>query len=478
MKKSKILNLHDKLINKQISVKEVFDQMKKVFNNFKHTNSIITNTMDLIDVDSLQSKLDENKNNLLYAIPYTLKDNIATKNIRTTGGSEFLRNFVPPYSATVYKLLDEQNAMLLGKANLDEFGMGNSGLTTAYGEVCNYYDNSRISCGSSSGSVNSVAAGFGLFSIGTDTGDSVRKPSSYIGTVGYKPSYGAISRYGVYPYAPSLDHVGIIADYVTDVAIVAQYILKHDENDFTSYDLENKYYENLKLFEKPKIAIFEGVEQFLEPDILNEYNRVIQLLKDNGVIVEKVKVDWKLMETLYMSYRYISFTEALSCYHNFTGVTFGTNQNKSANNFKEMATINRTKGFGKEVKYRFVYASLVDRFENFRECFNKAKKAARLYVKFVNNIFEKYDTYLVPCASSVAPTIKEFKNHIYHLNTADDLLMLGNFCHTPSITLPTAFVGNLPWGINLNCKKYEDQKLLNIALRIEEILDFNKEVNR
>ena len=150
------------------------------------------------------------------------------------------------------------------------------------------------------------------------------------------------------------------------------------------------------------------------------------------------------METLYMSYRYISFTEALSCYHNFTGVTFGTNQNKSANNFKEMATINRTKGFGKEVKYRFVYASLVDRFENFRECFNKAKKAARLYVKFVNNIFEKYDTYLVPCASSVAPTIKEFKNHIYHLNTADDLLMLGNFCHTPSITLPTAFVGKLP----------------------------------
>lgn len=291
MTKSKILNLHDKLINKQISIKEVVSQMQKNFDNFKHTNSIITNTMDLIDVNALQSKLDENKDNLLFAIPYTLKDNIATKNIRTTGGSEFLRNFVPPYSATVYKLLNEQNAILLGKANLDEFGIGNSGLTTAYGEVCNYYDNSRITSGSSSGSVNSVAANFGLFSIGTDTGDSIRKPSSYVGTVGFKPSYGAISRYGVYPYAPSLDHVGIIADYVTDIAIVAQYVFKHDENDFTSYDLENKYYENLKPFAKPKIAIFDGVEEFLEPDVLKEYNRVIQLLKDNGVIIEKNKVD-------------------------------------------------------------------------------------------------------------------------------------------------------------------------------------------
>ena len=478
MTKSKILNLHDKLINKQISIKEVVSQMQKNFDNFKHTNSIITNTMDLIDVNALQSKLDENKDNLLFAIPYTLKDNIATKNIRTTGGSEFLRNFVPPYSATVYKLLNEQNAILLGKANLDEFGIGNSGLTTAYGEVCNYYDNSRITSGSSSGSVNSVAADFGLFSIGTDTGDSIRKPSSYVGTVGFKPSYGAISRYGVYPYAPSLDHVGIIADYVTDIAIVAQYVFKHDENDFTSYDLENKYYENLKPFAKPKIAIFDGVEEFLEPDVLKEYNRVIQLLKDNGVIIEKNKVDWKLMETLYMTYKYISYPEALSCYHNFTGATFGTNFDKSANNFKEMTTINRTKGFGKEVKYRFIYASLVDRFENFHECLNKARKATRLYAQFVNNIFDKYDAYLIPCASSIAPTTKEFKDHIYHLNVVDDLLMLANFCHTPSITLPTTFINKLPWGINLNCKKYQDQKLLNIALKVEEILDFNKEVNQ
>lgn len=291
MAKSKILELHNKLINKEIFIKDIVLESKKIFEKIKKTNSIITNTIDLINIKDFENKFEENKDNLLFCIPYTLKDNIATKGIRTTGGSEFLRNYIPPYSATVYEILNKQNAMLLGKANLDEFGLGNSGLTTAYGEVCNFYDNSRITSGSSSGSVNSIAAGFGLFSIGTDTGDSVRKPSSYLGTVGYKPSYGAISRFGVYPYAPSLDHVGILANYVTDIAIVAQNIIKYDELDYTSYDLQNKYYENLKHISNAKIAIFDGIEQYLQEDVLKEYNRVIKLLKDKKFKVEKVKVD-------------------------------------------------------------------------------------------------------------------------------------------------------------------------------------------
>ena len=475
MAKSKILELHNKLINKEIFIKDIVLESKKIFEKIKKTNSIITNTIDLINIKDFENKFEENKDNLLFCIPYTLKDNIATKGIRTTGGSEFLRNYIPPYSATVYEILNKQNAMLLGKANLDEFGLGNSGLTTAYGEVCNFYDNSRITSGSSSGSVNSIAGGFGLFSIGTDTGDSVRKPSSYLGTVGYKPSYGAISRFGVYPYAPSLDHVGILANYVTDIAIVAQNIIKYDELDYTSYDLQNKYYENLKHISNAKIAIFDGIEQYLQKDVLKEYNRVIKLLKDKKFKVEKVKVDWKLMETLYMTYKYISYPEALSCYHNFTGVTFGTNKDKSKSSFNEMININRTYGFGKEVKYRFIYASLVDRFQNFRKCLNRARKAVRLYDKFVNDIFAKYDAYIIPASSDLVPTIDEFKTFNYHLNIADDLLMLGNFCHTPSITLPTNFIKKFPWGININCKKYDDQKLLNIALSIEEALNFDKE---
>ena len=298
MGKSKILDLHNKLINKQISIKDVISESKKIFEKIKHTNSIITNTIDLIDVNSLQDKLQQNKDNLLFAIPYTLKDNISTEGIRTTGASDFLKNYIPPYNATVYELLKKQGAMLLGKANMDEFGLGNSGLYSAYGNTCNFFDSSRITSGSSSGNANCIAADFGIFSIGTDTGDSVRKPSSYLGIVGFKPSYGAISRYGVFPYAPSQDHVGIFANYVTDIAIVCQHIFKSDPIDYTSCDLEGKYYDNLKPFKNPKIAIFEGIEDFLEKNILNEYKRTIKLLIDNNFKVEKVKVDWKLIDTL------------------------------------------------------------------------------------------------------------------------------------------------------------------------------------
>ena len=476
MGKSKILDLHNKLINKQISIKDVISESKKIFEKIKHTNSIITNTIDLIDVNSLQDKLQQNKDNLLFAIPYTLKDNISTEGIRTTGASDFLKNYIPPYNATVYELLKKQGAMLLGKANMDEFGLGNSGLYSAYGNTCNFFDSSRITSGSSSGNANCIAADFGIFSIGTDTGDSVRKPSSYLGIVGFKPSYGAISRYGVFPYAPSQDHVGIFANYVTDIAIVCQYIFKSDPIDYTSCDLEGKYYDNLKPFKNPKIAIFEGIENFLEENILNEYKRTIKLLIDNNFKVEKVKVDWKLMDTLPSVYRYISYTEALSCYRSFTGLTFGTNYTKSYSNFNDMVKINRTNGFGKELKYRFIYASLIQHQKNFNEILNRARKAERVYEQFINNIFDKYDAYLIPAASSVAPTIKEFKECNYHLNVSDDLLMLSNFCHNPSITIPASFVNKLPWGINLNCRKYEDQKLLDIALAIEEIINFDKGV--
>ena len=270
MAKSKIIELHNKLVNGEITIKEIFDQNKANYEKMKDTNSMITDTFNLIDCEALQSQIKDNKDNILFAIPYTLKDNIVT---------------IPPYDSTVHKTLSSYNAMLLGKANLDEFGFGHSGLTTAYGEVKNVLDRSKITSGSSSGSVNLVAGDVGIFSIGTDTGDSVRKPSSYLGVVGFKPSYG------VYPYSPSLDHVGIIAKYVTDVAIVSQYLFKFDEKDYTSENHESKYYENLKPTQNLKIAIFDDIEQFLCKEVLEEYQRVIKLLKDNNIIVEKIKVD-------------------------------------------------------------------------------------------------------------------------------------------------------------------------------------------
>ena len=475
MLKSKIIELHNKLVNGEITVKEIFDQNKANYEKMKDTNSMITGTFNLVDYETLQSQIKKNKDNILFAIPYTLKDNIVTKGIRTTGGSNFLRCFIPPYDSTVHETLSSYNTMFLGKANLDEFGFGNSGLNSAYGEVKNVLNRSKITSGSSSGSVNLVAGDVGVFSIGTDTGDSVRKPSSYLGVVGFKPSYGAISRFGVYPYSPSLDNVGIIAKYVTDVAIVSQYLFKYDKKDYTSENHEGKYYENLKPTQNLKIAIFDDIEQFLSKEVLEEYQRVIKILKDNNITVEKVKVDWKLLQTLYMLYRFISYSEGLSCYHNMTGITFGSNFNKDIHGYKNIILNNRTEGFGKEIKFRFIYGHILGKFENFSKCLQKSQKARLILQQFIDNTLKNYDAYLIPCTSSIIPTIEEFKKGIHNLNCVDDLYLLGNFTHAPSITLPTGYVGNMPWGVNLNCKHGADQKLLNAALRLEQIFDFYKE---
>ncbi len=188
----------------------------------------------------------ENKQSKLNGVIYSLKDNIATKGHTTTGASKFLENYVPEYDATVKTLLDQAGAICVSKDNLDEFGLGGTGLFSGYGIVHNPFDEKRISGGSSSGSACLVSQGIVPFSICTDTGDSIRKPASFQGIVGFKPTYGAISRYGVYPYAPSLDHVGILAQTVEDIATVFSVIAKYDDNDMTSIDLSSDYAANLK----------------------------------------------------------------------------------------------------------------------------------------------------------------------------------------------------------------------------------------
>ena len=246
MTKSLILDLHNDLINGKKTIKDIVDNVKKIHDKISITNSIITSTINSVDINKLQTELKNNEDNLLYAIPYSLKDNVSTKDILSTGGSLFLSNYVPPFSATIYNLLLNKQALLTSKASLDEFGLGGTGTYCYTGDVLNYYDNTRITGGSSSGSVNLVASGADLFSIGTDTGDSIRHPSSFLGTVGYKPTYGIISRYGIFPYSPSLDHVGVIANYVADCAIVADTLVQYDENDYTSQKIEKNFYKNLK----------------------------------------------------------------------------------------------------------------------------------------------------------------------------------------------------------------------------------------
>ncbi|MDE7434183.1 MAG: hypothetical protein K2M43_03690, partial [Mycoplasmoidaceae bacterium] len=256
-KPSYILKRHQDFLDKKINLEQVHKEYEQKISEIKDANCIIT---DCFDVNHPVNITD----NPLSGSIYTLKDNVVTKGIRTTGASKFLDNFIPPYDATLYSLLKQSGAILTSKCNLDQFGMAGTGTYSDYGIVKNVHDQTRITGGSSSGSVNLVAAKAVDFAIGSDTGDSIRRPAAFAGVVGYKPTYGLISRYGVLPYSPSLDHLGIITNSVIDAALVADQICQFDPKDYTSQKLDHEFFKNLKIQKNLKIAVIKGIENDIQ----------------------------------------------------------------------------------------------------------------------------------------------------------------------------------------------------------------------
>lgn len=463
--KSLIIKLHGQLANNKTNAKTLVEQAKKTYESNKDLNTIITPIFEAKDV-----KFDNNI--LLSCIPYSLKDNITTSNILTTGGSKFLSNYIPPFNSTVYELLNKNGAILLSKDNLDEFGLGGTGLYSGYGIVSNPYDKTRIPGGSSSGSAVNVATGISTFAIGSDTGDSVRRPASLCGIVGYKPTYGAISRYGVLPYAPSLDHVGILAKYVADATIVANALIKYDAKDNTSTNKINDVkLENLKPLKQIKFVVFKDLLTLLDKPQQQKFNDLIKKLESLGHKVIYADFDKNLLKSMTFVYRVISYVEAYSCYSNLTGFTFGKDVSSSSDDYEEMLIKNRTAGIGNEVKRRFILGAELSNKQNFE----LTSKIARQLRHMINNTelaaLVKGDCILMPSVCSIAPKIDNPSSG----NMYDDWLMMSNFSGTPSITIPFTKLNNMPWGLTIMADVYNDMKLLNIAYTLEEILGGDNE---
>lgn len=476
MAQSMILDYHKKIINNKSHISTTFNEIKKNIVKINNSHTFITTTFNDIDIKEYEKSINNNLDNLLFAVPYTLKDNITTKDILTTGGSKILQNYIPPFNATLYDLINKKQAILIGKTNLDEFGLGDSGTYSAFGDVTNFYDNRCITGGSSSGSVNAIAANTCFFSIGTDTGDSSRRPSTYLGVVGFKPSYGLISRYGVLPYAPSLDTVGIIANYVTDIAIVADAIIKFDEKDYTSQNIKfDGFLKSLKPIEKIRFSVIKDIDKYLEKNAAASYFKSIELIKKHGHIINEVEIDWALVRIIPTIYKVISCVEAKSCYANLTGITFGKNFD-DISGFEKIITNNRTKGFGNQFKRRLIIGGFSTYKENYHDVYKLASKFRTLIIQQVNKLLANNDAFILPGTSSTAPLISDVKNGKFKTNEADDIVQLSNFASTPSISIPTEFIGKLPYGINISTHINDDQKLLNIALTLEEIFKFHKEV--
>lgn len=417
-------------------------------------------------------------NSLIDGIPYSLKDNFSTKGILTTGSSNILKDYVPVYDATVYKKLTNAGGVLVGKTVLDELAMGGTGTTGHTGIVRNPWDRERQIGGSSSGSAASVALGIVPFSIGSDTGDSVRKPAAFGGVVGFKPTYGRISRYGLFAFASSLDNVGCIARSVRDCAIVTDILKGKDEKDMTSLPDENISYLDLldndikgkKLFYIKEVVSIKNCDPETK-EVLDKFRKTLDELKDIGFIIDEVSIDEKLLKAAYPSYRTISCAEATSNNSNLTGIPFGPRG--EGNNINDIMFDARTKGFSELIKRRFILGSYILQRENQERLFKNAQRLRHIIVDKMNELYKEYDAMILPASGGVAPLFgEEIDRMSDRYLVLENHMVIANFGGFPSITIPSGFVSGMPIGVNITGRCFEDGLTLNIANKIEEKLGY------
>lgn len=474
-----ILELREMLINNKVTseelVKESISKAKEVQEKY---NAFVT----IID----SAKGTEVTDNLLSGIPYGIKDNYSTKGVLSTGSSNTLKDYVPFFNATAVEKLEQTGAVAIGKTVLDEFGMGGTGTTGHTGTVKNPWDETRICGGSSAGSACSVAAGVYPYALGSDTGDSIRKPAAYCGIVGYKPTYGMISRYGLFPFASSLDTCGVLTRSVKDAAIVVDSMKGIDEKDLTSWDSSNIHLcdsltgevTGKKLFYIKEIANIDNYPNASE-DLkchLENFHNTLEILKNDGVEVDEISIDKNLLKCIPSVYVCLSCAEATSNMSNLTGISFGPRGN--GENVMDMMKDHRTKGFSPLIKRRFVIGSYILQKENQEKYFVNAQRVRRLIVDKMNELFNTYDGMIAPVGTGPAPKIDHCIGYLSNEENAilEEQLQIGNFGGFPSITIPNGFVSNMPVGINITGKCYDDENVLNIAYALESKMNYKGQV--
>lgn len=470
-----IVKLHEMLKNGEITSNELIkESLEKSHEIQKKCNAFVT-IMD----NAIEKEITDD---LLSGIPYGIKDNYSTKDILSTGSSNTLKDYVPFFDATAVRNLKNHGAVAVNKTALDEFGMGGTGTTAHTGVIKNPWDTARMCAGSSSGSAAAVASGVYPFALGSDTGDSIRKPAAFCGIVGYKPTYGMISRYGLFPFASSLDHCGVLTRCVEDAAIVVDAMKGIDENDQTSWDSSDiNLYKSLdknvkgkKVFyikEITDINNYPNASDELKKH-LNIFYETLEKLKNIGVTVEEVSIDKNLLKTIPSVYVCLSCAEATSNMSNLTGIIFGPRG--EGDNVMEMMKDHRTKGFSPLIKRRFVIGSYVLQKENQERYFLNAARVRRLIVDKFKELFNEYDAFILPVSTGVAPYLDGSKDQLEISDTdlLEEHLQIGNFGGFPSITLPNGFIDNLPVGVNITGNCFNDVTVLNLAYALESEMKY------
>ena len=405
----------------------------------------------------------------LAGVPVAIKDNMCTEGILTTCSSKILGNFVPTYSSEAVKKLEEAGVVLIGKTNMDEFAMGSTTETSAYGVTRNPYNTDHVPGGSSGGSCAAVAAEECSFALGSDTGGSIRQPSSFCGVTGIKPTYGTVSRYGLIAYGSSLDQIGPVAKDVTDCATILEAISSYDKKDSTSVQRKDLDFTSALVKDVKGMKIGIPKDYFgegLDPQVKEAVLKAAKVLEEQGAIVEEF--DLSLVEYAIPAYYVIASAEASSNLSRFDGVKYGY-RTKEYEGLHNMYKKTRSEGFGPEVKRRIMLGSFVLSSGYYDAYYLKALRTKALIKKAFDEAFSKYDVILSPAAPTTAPKIGESLKDPIKIYLGDIYTISVNLAGLPGMTVPCGKDDKgLPIGVQLIGDCFQEKKIIKAAYTYEQ----------
>lgn len=467
--------LREMLDKKEISALELTEQyLGKIEKHDKSINSYITVCREsaMEDAKSAQARIDSRSSAAFTGLPISVKDNICTLDVRTTCASRMLEDFISPYDATVIEKLKKDNFVMLGKTNMDEFAMGGSSQTSYFGGVKNPYDTSRVTGGSSGGAAASVAAGLCAAALGSDTGGSVRQPASFCGVTGLKPTYGAVSRWGLIAFASSLDQIGVIANSAEDTGYMLGSIYGYDENDATSSKKSEGCYTSLIGNDISGLKI--GMpKEFFGDGILDEVKTAVlkaaEYYKSLGC--ELIECSLPSLEYAVSAYYLISSAEAASNLSRFDGIKYGF-RSGLGEDFNDLIKNSRREGFGSEVKRRIMlgnYALCSGYYDAYYK--NATRIRTQLRQEYAD-IFKNCDVILTPTAPTTAYKIGQQENDPVKMYLADICTVTVNIAGLPAISTTCGYDNSgMPIGMSLIGKAFDEKTIIAVCDRFERDFD-------
>ena len=473
-----IQDLHTRLHNKEVTVTELVDASYKRIGQVEEKIKAFV-TLDEERARTYAKQLDDSIANnetrgLLFGLPAAIKDNIVTRGLRTTCSSKLLSNFEPLHDATVIKNLQQAQSVTIGKVNMDEFAMGSSTENSGLFPTRNPWNTNNVPGGSSGGSAASVAAGEVVFSLGSDTGGSIRQPAAFCGVVGLKPTYGRVSRFGLVAFASSLDQIGPITRTVEDNAYVLQVLAGYDKMDSTSANVEVPDYlssltgdiKGLRIA-VPKEYLAEGVNEDVRTKVLD----ALKVLESQGAIWEEVSLPHS--KYAVAAYYLLASSEASANLARFDGVRYGV-RSDNASNLIEMYKETRSQGFGAEVKRRIMLGTYALSSGYYDAYYKKAQKVRTLIKKDFDDVLEKYDVIIGPTAPTTAFAIGENTKDPLTMYANDILTIPVNLAGVPAISVPCGLSNGLPVGLQIIGKHFGESTIYRVAHAYEQATDHHK----